>query len=73
MTDDEERDISLKRTPGAIDTLDEKDRERVKNAHDPQLDRATDLLKGILLFAERAPEKKSRPSKTAAVQAESEK
>jgi carboxyl-terminal processing protease len=73
MTDDEERDISFRRTPGAIDTLDEKDRERVKNARDPQLDRATDLLKGILLFAERAPEKNSPTSKMAAAQAESEK
>jgi carboxyl-terminal processing protease len=73
ITDDEERDISFKRTPGAVDTLDEKDRERVKNARDPQLDRATDLLKGILLFAERAPEKNSPSSKMAAAQAESEK
>jgi carboxyl-terminal processing protease len=65
ITDDEERDISFKRTPGAVDSLDEKDRDRVKNARDPQLDRATDLLKGILLFAERAPDKNSPPSKMA--------
>jgi carboxyl-terminal processing protease len=73
ITDDEERDISFKRTPGAIDTLEEKDRERVKNARDPQLDRATDLLKGILLFAERTPDKNAPASKMAAAQAESEK
>jgi carboxyl-terminal processing protease len=58
ITEEEERDISYtKRTPGALEALEEKDRERVKNARDIQLDRATDLLKGILLFAERAPEK----------------
>ena len=57
VTDDEDRDLQLKRTPGGIDTLEDKDRERVRTAHDPQLDRATDLLKGILLFAERAPER----------------
>ncbi len=58
ISEDEERDISYnKRTPGALDALDEKDRERIKNARDVQLDRANDLLKGILLFAERAPER----------------
>jgi len=60
VTDEEERDILLKRTPGGIESLDEKDRERVVNAHDPQLERAMDLLKGITLFTQRspAPEKK---------------
>ncbi len=57
ITDEEERDILLKRTPGGVESLDDKDRERVNNAHDPQLERATDLLKGILLFTARAPEK----------------
>jgi carboxyl-terminal processing protease len=57
LTEEEERDIVLRRTPGGIDTLDEQDRERVRNSRDPQLDRANDLLKGILLFAQRAPEK----------------
>lgn len=57
VTDEEERDIILKRTPGGIETLDDKDRDRVRNAHDPQLDRATDLLKGILLFTELSPDK----------------
>jgi len=59
MTEDEERDILMKRVPGGLDSLDEKDRERVKNARDPQLDRAMDLLKGIKLFTQRTltPEK----------------
>src|SRR6185369_2950652 len=55
VTDDEERDILLKRTPGGIESLDDKDRDRVMNARDPQLDRAMDLLKGITLFTQRAP------------------
>jgi carboxyl-terminal processing protease len=62
VTDDEEHDIMLKRTPGGFETLDEKERERVKNTRDPQLDRATDLLKGILLFSERAPVKNGLPA-----------
>lgn len=61
LTDEQERDIVLKRTPGGLETLDEKDRERVMNFRDPQLDRATDLLKGILLFTERAPGRTGMP------------
>lgn len=55
ITDEQERDIILQRTPGGIESLDEKDRDRVAKARDPQLDRAVDLLKGINLFAQRAP------------------
>ncbi len=60
LTDDEERDILLKRMPGGIESLDEKERERLVNSRDAQLDRATDLLKGILIFTERVPEKPGR-------------
>jgi carboxyl-terminal processing protease len=59
LTDDEERDVLLKRTPGGVESLDERDRDRVREARDPQLDRATDFLKGMLLFAQRSPEKLS--------------
>ena len=59
VTEEEERDIILRRTQGGIESLDELDRQRVLNARDPQLDRATDLLKGILLFSELKPEKSS--------------
>jgi len=65
VTPEEERDIILRRTLGGIESLDEPDRDRVLNSRDPQLDRATDLLKGILLFTELQPEKLS-PSKMAA-------
>lgn len=50
MSDEEERDIFLKRTPGGLESLEDKERERVKNARDAQLDRAIDLLKGISLY-----------------------
>jgi len=65
MSDEEERDLILKRTPGGIESLDENDRERVANARDPQLERAMDLLKGITLFTERSPETDSRVAKGA--------
>ncbi|MCX6894243.1 MAG: S41 family peptidase, partial [Verrucomicrobia bacterium] len=65
MTDDEERDVIYKRTPGGIESLEEKDRERVRNARDAQLDRATDLLKGMMLYAQLQPAEKA-PGKMAA-------
>ena len=66
VTDDEERDILMKRTPGGIESLDDKDRDRVANSRDPQLDRAMDLLKGINLFSQRAPEADKRVAQTKA-------
>src|SRR6267154_4997840 len=63
VTDGEERDILLQRTPGGIESLEEKDRERVGHARDPQLDRAMDLLKGITLFTERSPSQERRVAK----------
>jgi carboxyl-terminal processing protease len=55
MSEDEERDIQMQRAPGGIESLEGKERERVASAHDPQLERALDLLKGITLFTQRAP------------------
>ena len=67
MSEEEQRDVFLKRTPGGIESLDPKDQERVKNAHDVQLDRAMDLLKGISLYTKRAPaiEKRTKGDKVA--------
>jgi carboxyl-terminal processing protease len=62
MTPQEEEDLRFKHTPGTLELLDEKDRERVNNTHDRQLERAADLLKGVLLYAQR-----SAPAKTTAV------
>jgi carboxyl-terminal processing protease len=55
MTDEEENFARLRVTPGGIESVDQKDRERVLNTRDPQFDRAMDVLKGIILFAERSP------------------
>lgn len=60
MTDEEESFARLRVTPGGLESIvDPKDRERVLNARDPQLDLAMDVLKGIMLFAERSPEVES--------------
>ena len=61
MSDEEETALLIKRSPGSLESLNEKDRERVKNSSDVQLDRAEDLLKGMLLYSEL-----SRPEKVAA-------
>jgi carboxyl-terminal processing protease len=61
MSDEEAADLLVKRSPGGLESLDEKDRERVENSRDVQLDRAEDLLKGILLYSEL-----SKPEKVAA-------
>jgi carboxyl-terminal processing protease len=55
LTVEEERDIIIKRLPGGADNVEDKDRERVLESRDPQLDRAIDLLKGIGLYTQRAP------------------
>jgi carboxyl-terminal processing protease len=55
MTEEEERDVFLQRTPGGVESLELPDRERVSKSHDPQLERAIDLLKGINLYTQRAP------------------
>ncbi|MDB6065784.1 MAG: Carboxyl-terminal protease [Pedosphaera sp.] len=54
MSDEEEVAILLKRRPG-LDTLPEKEQEIIRNARDLQLDRATDLLRGILIYSHRSP------------------
>jgi carboxyl-terminal processing protease len=59
MSDEEESFARLRVTPGGIESVPEKDRERVLNTRDPQLDRAMDVLKGIIIFTERAPEVES--------------
>jgi carboxyl-terminal processing protease len=58
MSADEYEALTLKRTPLGPDTLEPERLERVKNSRDLQLERATDLLKGITLFTKRAPEAK---------------
>lgn len=57
MSIEMDRDIRLRRTPGGMETLSEKDQERAAASTDPQYDRAKDLLKGILLFTKIAPDR----------------
>jgi carboxyl-terminal processing protease len=68
MTDEEERLARLRVSPGGAESVDETERELVRNARDPQLERAVDVLKGVMLFAERAPDSgpRSRSNKMAA-------
>jgi carboxyl-terminal processing protease len=54
MSEQEEMDLFRQRIPGALDGLDDAERNRVASARDPQLDRATDLLRGVLLYAQRS-------------------
>jgi len=59
MSDEAEAALLVSASPGGFESLDEKDRARMKGFRDVQLDRADDLLKGILLYSqlEKAPEK----------------
>ncbi|MGD0410062.1 MAG: S41 family peptidase [Verrucomicrobiota bacterium] len=61
QTPQEDEDLRLKHMAGALDMLEEKDRERVNNTQDRQLERAVDLLKGVQLYAQR-----TAPAKVAA-------
>ncbi len=54
MSDEQEAALLVKRAPGGLQSLDKNDRERVENNQDVQLQRAEDLLKGILLYGERS-------------------
>lgn len=53
-TDEEDMAIRMQLTPGGMESLDPKERDRLKAAHDPQLERAEDLLKGIMLYTDRS-------------------
>jgi carboxyl-terminal processing protease len=63
-TDKEDHDIQMQLTPGGVESLDDKERARIKSAHDPQLERAQDLLKGIMLYTDRTSD--HTPNKMAA-------
>ena len=54
MTDEQEADLIIQRAPGGAESLDEPIRQRVLQAADAQLDRAHDLLKGLLLYHARS-------------------
>jgi hypothetical protein len=45
--------LVLKRAPGGMASLSETNRISIENVHDIQLERARDLLKGIMLYSGR--------------------
>ncbi len=51
MTDEEEAALIFKRSPAGLYSLSPADRARVEKIQDVQLERADDLLKGILLYS----------------------
>ncbi|MGC8744853.1 MAG: S41 family peptidase, partial [Verrucomicrobiia bacterium] len=53
MSEEQERDLFLKRSLISPESLDEKEQQRLKDVRDTQLERAIDLLKGIQLFSKR--------------------
>jgi carboxyl-terminal processing protease len=63
MTEEQEAALLLTRLPGGLESLDAAKRVRVAQIHDVQLERAEDLLKGILLYGEL-----SKPEKVASKQ-----
>jgi len=54
MSDEEERDMWLKRSPGGAEALPEADRERIEQSKDLQMDRAIDVLKSLSIYSERS-------------------
>jgi carboxyl-terminal processing protease len=52
MTEEQERALLLTRLPGALESLDATNRVRVAQMQDVQLERAEDLLKGMLLYGQ---------------------
>jgi carboxyl-terminal processing protease len=58
MSDEDQASLLVKRAPGGLESLDERDRAVVERSHDIQLDRAEDLLKGILLYEALGPPEK---------------
>jgi carboxyl-terminal processing protease len=52
MTEEQERALLLTRLPGGLESLDVTNRVRIAQIRDVQLERAEDLLKGILLYGD---------------------
>jgi hypothetical protein len=50
MSEEQEAALLLKRAPGGMQSLNETNRLAIANVRDVQLERAQDLLRGILLY-----------------------
>lgn len=55
MSDEEQRNLLIRRQPGGVESLDETTRERVLRARDHVLDRALDYLHGMQILAGESP------------------
>jgi len=66
MSDEEEAALLIKRAPGGLQSLNETNRVRVEAIHDVQLERAEDLLKGLLIYNARLASPSPAPEKMAA-------
>ena len=64
MTDAEEAALVVQRSPGGVESLPVKQQAEVRAVHDSQLERAHDLLKGMLIYGDL--NTGSRPGKVAA-------
>ncbi len=64
MTDAEEAALILQRSPGGVESLPEKKQMEIRAIHDTQLERAEDLLKGLILY--RTMSGGAKPEKVAA-------
>jgi carboxyl-terminal processing protease len=64
VSDEEAAAIELKWRRPSLDNLSESDRAQIKDVEDEQLTRAEDELKGVLIFAKRAPANQNIASKT---------
>ena len=51
MSEEQEAALVLKRTLGGLESLSQTNRVNIENLHDIQLERAEDLLKGIMLYS----------------------
>jgi carboxyl-terminal processing protease len=60
VSDSEEAALLLQRSPGGVESLPDKERAAVQAVRDEQLDRARDLLKGLILYNHLAGEKTER-------------
>ena len=63
LTDAEEAALLVKRTPGGLESLAGPDRASIEAVHDEQLERAEDLLKGLILYDRLAEPEKWRRNK----------
>lgn len=62
MNQQDEADLQTKHNVGGLEGLDPADQERIEKVHDKQLERATDVLRGVLLYAQRSSTTSKRAS-----------